>query len=247
MNRQRGKFIVLDAISGAGKGAQIELLKRKFPDCYFDFEPSDEVFGVIIHSIIERREVSEGILNNCLCITFGYPESEFWIETRRILEKIKSKISLSELEIQMLYMADRVYNLEIKYLPNLERGINVILDRYFFSTLSYGFSGGLDMKELWYWQKKAFASSGIILDNWKPDLLIIFDLDARMAMERLKSSGKIIDIFEEKLERLNKIREGYKILAGKNLSKKTVVIDASRGIAEIYDDVMKEILAIKPL
>ncbi|MEK9170597.1 MAG: dTMP kinase [Patescibacteria group bacterium] len=249
MEKQRGKFIVLDAISGAGKGKQIELLKKKLSDCYFDFEPSDELYGEVIHSIIERRGCREETLERCL--SFGNPENEFWIRIYGIIRKMMAGLLPTEKEIQMLYMADRVYGLETKYLPKLEKGINVILDRYFFSTLAYGFSGGLDMDVLWNWQMKAFASSKMILDNWKPDLLIIFDLDAKTAMKRLKLSGKIIDIFEEKLERLNKIRDGYKILAGRSdLSKKITVIDASRSINEIHEDVLSEIKLIlnqKPL
>ena len=238
--------MVLDAISGSGKGAQINLLKKKFPDCYFDFEPSDALYGAVARSMIERRQIPEDVLANCFF--FGDLKSEFWIRAHGIIRKIIEKKPLTEMEFQILYMADRVYNLEKKYLPKLKGGTTVILDRYFYSTLAYGFSGGLDMDEMWDWQMKAFASSKIILDNWKPDLLIIFDLDARTAMERLKSSGKIIDIFEEKLDRLNKIRDGYKILASRNdLSKKTIAMDASRSIAEIHDEVIEVILALKPL
>ena len=64
MEKQRGKFIVLDAISGAGKGKQIELLKKKLSDCYFDFEPSDEFAWEVIHSIIERRGCREETLKD---------------------------------------------------------------------------------------------------------------------------------------------------------------------------------------
>ena len=243
---KKGKFIVLEGISGSGKGRQIELLKIKFPDYFFDCEPSNELYGIVIRSIIERRQSSREVLEDCL--SFGYPKFEFWIKTHGIIRKIIAGISLAEIEIQILYMADRVHNLEVKYLPNLEVGRTIMIDRYFYSTLAHGFSGGLDMDVLWNWQMKAFASSKIILDDWKPDLLIIFDLDAKTAMKRLKSSGKIIDIFEDKLERLDKIRDGYKILVSRNdLSGKTVVIDASRSITEIHAEVMKEILAVKPL
>lgn len=240
MMKQGAEFIVLEGLSGSGKTAQFELLKKKFHHYFFDREPSDELYGKVARLICERRRPSDDLLERCFA--FGDPKLDFWNLLHNIIKKIITSASLDELEIQLLIIADRIYNLETKYLPNLEKGVTVIIDRYFQSLLAYGFSGGLDMEVLWDWQKKAFQSSKVILDKWKPDLVIIFDLDAEIAMKRLVSSDKVIDIFEEKIGRLEKIREGYRKLANNpNLSKKTVVIDANRSPEEIFVDVMGEI------
>lgn len=241
MKIPRGKLFILEGISGCGKGKQVEFFKKKHPDYYFDYEPCDWLYGRVARLTFERKPVPKNLLRECL--SFGNPEFDFWKTMHSIVRKMEAGAPLDELEIQLFIIADRIFNLETKYLPRLEKGINVVLDRYYHSLLAIGNSGGLDMGLLWNWQMKAFSSSRIISnDNWKPDLTIIFDLDARVAMERLKSSGKIIDIFEEKVERLAKMREIYKELADrKDLSKKTVLIDANQSPEKIFELVSLEI------
>ncbi|MBC7074241.1 dTMP kinase, partial [Candidatus Parcubacteria bacterium] len=51
----------------------------------------------------------------------------------------------SQICLQLLFSADRAYHLEKEVVPLLKRGINVISDRYFFSTLAYG---NLEIKDL---------------------------------------------------------------------------------------------------
>lgn len=239
MNKQ-GIFIVIDGISGSGKGRQMELVKAAWPECFFSHEPSDDLYGCVARSINERTPMPDGLLDACLA--YGDAKYDFWKKLHEIIGKIKRGSLPDELEKQLLIIADRIYNLEIKYIPNLAGGTSVIIDRYFPSLLAYGFSGGLDMETLWKWQNIAFSSSDVIGDKWMPDLMIIFDLSAEKAMARLKSSGKIIDVYEEKVERLKKIREGYQILATrKDISKKITIIDADHPVEEIFADVKKEI------
>lgn len=237
----KGIFIVVDGISGSGKGRQMELIRASWPGCFFSHEPSGDLYGCVARSINERTPFSKGLLDACL----AYGDSkkyDFWNKLHEIIRKIQKGSSPDELERQLLIMADRIYNLETKYLPNLAKGTPVVIDRYFPSLLAYGFSGGLDMDALWQWQKTAFDSSDIIGDKWMSDLMIVFDLSAEKAFERLKSSGKIIDVYEEKIERMKKIREGYWILSKRNdISKRIVVIDADRSPKEIFTDVKREI------
>ncbi len=235
----RGKFIVLEGMSGSGKSRQISMLKEAFPGYFFDYEPSDELYGEVIHSIIESQKMSDAVLDRCL--VFGDEKFDFWRKMHGIIKKVASGASLDELEVQMLYMADRIYNLENKYLLRLKIGESVILDRYFYSTLAYGYSGGLDMDALWGLQAEAFQSSEIVLDNWIPDLVVIIDIDARTAMERLKFSGKAIDIFEKKFERMEKIRQGYlKLASRKDIAKKIVLVDGSKGVSEVFTAICSE-------
>ncbi len=238
---ERGKLIIVDGISGSGKGRQMELIKASWPGCYFNHEPSGDLYGCVARSINEHTPMPEGLLDACLL--YGDSKKyDFWNRLHEIIIRIKNGLLPDELERQLLIMADRIYNLETKYLPSLANGTSVIIDRYFPSLLAYGFSGGLDMDVLWQWQENAFASSDIIGAKWMPDLMIIFDLNAEEATARLKSSGKIIDVYEEKIERMKKIREGYQILAKRqDISKKTVVIDANRSPEEIFTDVKREI------
>lgn len=230
MQKPPGKFIVLEGISGSGKSTAHERLRKEFPHAFFNVEPTYKLFGAVIRSVYNRQKYPEVDLELAkkYCEK-GYhtDDRHFWLVAMQVLDEIKLGRKIDELGMQILFMADRVYDLLELVNPCRASGMLVLQDRYFASTLSYGASGGLDLDELIGWQMKAFNSFGISGESWKPDLMIIFDLDPNLAMQRLKSSGKIIDVFEEKLERLAKIRENYLQLAKRgDLFPRTVVIDA---------------------
>jgi len=231
----KGKFIVLDGPSGTGKSTQIKILKEKFPDAVFGTEPTYKLYGAVLRAIYERRTMPEEELQACL--NYGNNLFSFWHSIHRIADQFKNGETLGELEMQLFYMADRIYDLKENILPALSAGKMYILDRYFFSTFAIGPSGGVSFEDLLQWHLKAFEENSISSEDWKPDLAVIFDLEAKSGMDRLKSSGKVIDIFEEKIERMEKIRDNYRKLAERrDLSKKVVLLDASRPIKAVADD-----------
>lgn len=242
MQKPPGKFVVLEGISGSGKSTIHKLLAKEFPNSFFNVEPTHKLFGAVIRSVYERRPFPLADLELALKYAekgYGNDDEDFWLLVLSILDQVRLKMTIDELSMQMLFMADRAYDLREIVTPAREAGVLVIQDRYFASTLAYGASGGLPMDKLISWQMKAFRSFGIADAIWKPDLMIVLDLDSKTAMERLKSSGKVIDVFEEKLERLTKIREGYLQLASnKDIFPNVAVIDASAGLEEVFSKVV---------
>ena len=231
------EFIVLEGPSGAGKSTQIEKLKQKFPAAVFGVEPTHQLFGAVIRSLYERRPVPNEESDSCL--KYGDKSSSFWVTIHHFVNQVKHGLPLGELEMQLFYIADRVYDLKENILPALAAGKMFVLDRYLFSTLAIGPSGGVGLEDLLQWQLKAFKESNIPDEVWKPDLVVIFDIDPRIGMERLKSSGKVIDIFEEKIERMEKIRGNSRELAKRDdLAKKIALLDASRPIEIVTYDLM---------
>jgi len=225
MDKKRGKFIVLEGLPGCGKSTQAKLLSEKLPNAVLNVEPTKTLFGAVIRAYIERREISKELLEQCH--RYKSSENDFWPFVFHIINQLKLKMRIDEMEGQILFVADRVYDLETNILPALAAGKIVIQDRYFFSTFAFGYSGGLEMARLWKIHQKAFATSPEIGNFWKPDLTVIFDLDPAVSMERQKASGKVLDIFEEP-KRLERISEGYL-----QLSKRT---DLSTKISVIYAD-----------
>lgn len=245
MTRQRGKFIVLEGISGSGKSTQAKELAKLLPNAVLNAEPTRDLFGAIIRAVYMREPVPAEAVEKAL--RYGEVsdvESEgaqFWLLAHHVANQAKHKLKLGEVEMQILFMADRVYDLLTKILPWLREGKIVVQDRYLPSSLSYGHSGSLSMENLMNWQKKAFASYGISADDWRPDLLVIFDLDPGIAMERLKNSGKKIDLFEESLARLEKIRGSYLLLAKRaDLAQRIAVVNADKS----PEDITKELLSL---
>jgi dTMP kinase len=80
----------------------------------------------------------------------------------------------------------------------------VILDRYYFSTMAYQGSRGMDPAEIRR-LNEAFAPV--------PDLLFILDLDVDTALSRIGGRGDTANEFE-KHESLSKCREVFLTLAG---------------------------------
>lgn len=134
----------------------------------------------------------------------------------------------------LLYLASRSQIVQELLLPALKGGKVVIVDRYSDSTLAYqGYGRGLRMEKIL--PINSFASRDLI-----PDLTIVLDLDPESGFERKgrgTGTGRQGDRLEmETLAFHRKIREGFLDIA-RNEPDRVVVIDSSRGIREIQDDI----------
>lgn len=102
------------------------------------------------------------------------------------------------------FLRDRREHVENLIAPALAAGKVVILDRYYFSTMAYQGSRGMDPAEIRR-QNEAFAPV--------PDLLFILDLDVDTALSRIGIRGDTANEFE-KADSLAKCREVFQTLAG---------------------------------
>jgi dTMP kinase len=110
----RGIFIVLEGIDGAGTTTQVDrlvaTLRKNSCKVHRTREPSDGPFGTLIRQILGGRIVAR---------TPDGPEP-LWPET-----------------VALLFAADRMDHVQSEILPSLERGIHVVTDRYVHSSLAY--------------------------------------------------------------------------------------------------------------
>lgn len=109
----------------------------------------------------------------------------------------------AEEELELL-LRDRRDHVEQLIAPALAAGKVVILDRYYFSTMAYQGSRGMDPAEIRR-LNEAFAPV--------PDLLFILDLDVGTALSRIGGRGDTANEFE-KHDSLSKCREVFLSLAG---------------------------------
>jgi dTMP kinase len=104
--------------------------------------------------------------------------------------------------------------------PALDRGRVVFCDRYGDSTLAYQGGGrGLDLEALAAWNRA--ATGGLV-----PDLTLLFDLDARLGLERRAGAGGGNRLDREPLEFHLRVRRQYHELAAREPGR-FVVLDAS--------------------
>jgi dTMP kinase len=131
--------------------------------------------------------------------------------------------------LQLLFCADRAYHLEKEVIPSLKKGVNVISDRYFFSTMAYG---NLEIKDLdWLIE----INKKFIL----PDLTFFLKVSPKTCIQRIKKDRFEITLFEkEKI--LEKVWKNYEILTKK--FKRVYIINGERKIEEVAKEIREIVL-----
>ncbi|OGD62536.1 dTMP kinase [Candidatus Berkelbacteria bacterium RIFOXYA2_FULL_43_10] len=110
---------------------------------------------------------------------------------------------IGEAGLQLLYAADRHHHAETKVMPALLEGINVILDRYFFSSYAYG---GINIDIKWLEN----LNKGLP----EPDLAFYIDVPPKECIHRIAASRYSLEYFED-LKKLSIARKNYRRLAKK--------------------------------
>lgn len=126
------------------------------------------------------------------------------------------------------YSAARANLIRGVIIPKLNDGVNILLDRYWYSTYAYQGSNGASKKTI-------ELVSKIATNNLKPDLVLFFDLDPKIGMAR-KDGREDSDRYDiKKVDFHNKVRKSYREL-GKKAGRFWKKIDASKSIEEVHND-----------
>lgn len=127
----------------------------------------------------------------------------------------------------MLFGAARAQHINEKILPALAAGKVVISDRFDAATFSFQhYARGIDLDTI-------CRINNMALNGFSPDMNIILDLDPIVGLERVKQRGEGLDRLEdEKMEFLDKARNGY-LTQAKQQPHKFTVIDASQSQSQV--------------
>lgn len=133
----------------------------------------------------------------------------------------------------LLFEAARAQITEEVIRPALEEGKTVICDRFFDSSSAYqGMARGMGMD---FVAGLNMAATG----GLEPDVTFFFDISVEEALARRGKRGEASDRIELAGMRFQEdVRTGYLELA-KNSNGRIVTVDATLGIEEIFDAVMK--------
>lgn len=129
-----------------------------------------------------------------------------------------------------LVWASRADHIKNKILPVLEKGINVISDRFDSSTYAYQVSVDPNRKlEELFWQTRE-----VYLKDCKPDLYVFLDVLPENAKDRIESKGKNKTYFDKREMSYHKmISEGLREFFNK---VNGVSIDANQTIEKVEVD-----------
>ncbi|MCK4781705.1 dTMP kinase [Candidatus Parcubacteria bacterium] len=128
--------------------------------------------------------------------------------------------------LQLLFAADRAHHLEKEIIPLLEKGITVVCDRYFFSTIAYG---ALEIKD-WDWLieiNKHFLS---------PDLTFLLEVEPKICLERIEKNRFSIELFE-KQKILEKVWQNYEKLSKE--FKNIYIINGEQSPENVFEQIKK--------
>lgn len=204
---EKAKFIVFEGIDGSGKSTISNLL----------FEKLNTEFG----KIYRTSEPTDSPIGSVI---------------RNILNK---RFVSDEKTIGALFLADRLDHIQnpvTGILNYLEKGINVISDRYYYSSYAYHVPS-LPMDWL-------IDANKICADLLRPDIVFYLDISVEESLKRLGKSRQFHDLFETK-EKIEQVTKNYKEAIKREGDKDNVVIiDGHRSVNEIIDEIWNKTLEI---
>ncbi|MBV8979583.1 MAG: dTMP kinase [Acidimicrobiia bacterium] len=123
----------------------------------------------------------------------------------------------------LLMAADRAQHVAEVIEPALAEGTDVVTDRYVPSTLAYqGFGRGMDIDEL---RRLSFDFAGAV----EPDLVVLLDVSASVAAERLRGRDRMEAAGDDFHRR---VVEGYRALAAADPDR-WIVVDGADSVDEV--------------
>lgn len=142
----------------------------------------------------------------------------------KIAEQIRTLIlnknideSLTKPAELLLLFAARSQHLENLIIPTLNIGTYVVCERFIDATFAYQGGGrGLNFKYIEFLEN-------FVQVNFKPDLVLLFDLEVDLALTRIKARGKLDRIEEEQADFFERIRTVYLNRAKQNPNKYYII------------------------
>lgn len=129
-----------------------------------------------------------------------------------------------------LFLADRAQHIDTIVAPAVDAGKVVLCDRHIDSTAAYqGYGRGQDIEQI---NKLNMIATG----GRKPDLTIVFDIDAETSLARVGSAKDRME--SSGIEFFNRVRDGYLKIAALEPNR-IKVLDATKSIDEVQQDVIE--------
>lgn len=198
--QNRGRLIVFEGIDGAGKTTQIELLTERL-----------KAAGRRVYRTAEPTEsVTGGLL-------------------RDALGGISKR---SACEMAALFVLDRIFhnvNPVNGFETLLAQGVDIICDRYYYSSLAYQ---GSETDEAWVRHMNLDCP-----EIRRPDVCIFLDLTPEQSMARIGKGRVTTEIYENE-ERLTRVRaQFFRVFETLAETDRICVVNAARTIEEIHEEI----------
>ena len=154
---------------------------------------------------------------------------------RKIL-KVKRDYAISPLAELLLFNSCRAQLMRDVILPALDKGVNVVCDRFTGSTLAYqGYGRGLKLETVA--SINSAATGGL-----EPDLIFLLDLLPQAGLKRKHNIND--DRFEaENIAFHHRVRDGYLEMAGRDPAR-WIVLEAKQPVESLAKSVLNRTLPL---
>ena len=198
----RGRFIVFEGIDGAGKTTQIDLLTKYLR----------ENGRRVMRTAEPTESVSGGLLRDAL----------------------GGIAKRSACEMAALFVLDRIFH-NVNPINGIEKmlsdGVDVICDRYYYSSLAYQ---GSETDPEW-----VRAMNLNCPEIRRPDLCIFLDLTPEQSMERIGKGRVTLEVYEN-VERLTRVRQQFfDVFDSLGENERICVVNAARSVEEIHREIVE--------
>lgn len=199
-NNYPGKFIVFEGLDGSGQTTQVEKLVK-----FLNETQQKDKFGYV--GADSTKEPTPSLIGGLIRSQLNHD----WKSSQECL--------------QLLFCADRAYHLEKQIIPLLQKGVIVVCDRYFFSTIAYG---SLDIKDRdWLLS----LNKNFLL----PDITILLKVSAKVCVERIYKNRYGVALFEKE-ELLTRVWDSFDKLSTE--FENVNVVNGERSVDAIHQDVI---------
>lgn len=202
-NSYSGKFIVFEGLDGSGQSTQAQKL--------VDFlnRPEQKLkFGCAGAHL--TKEPTPNLIGGL------------------IRSQLNGDWKSSQECLQLLFTADRAHHLEKEIIPFLERGITVVCDRYFFSTVAFGSIAIKDEKWLLDLNKNFLL----------PDYLFLLKVSPKICVSRIHGTRYSVELFEKE-NILAQVWKEYDKLSRK--FDNVYVINGEKSLEEVFETIRKSL------
>ncbi len=199
---KKGKFIVFEGLDGSGKGTQTALLEKHIK------QSGGKVYLTAEPTIFSTG----GMIRDALG---GFTDRDAY-------------------ELSAMFLTDRIFhniNKKSGIRKYLDAGIDVICDRYYYSSFAYQ---GIDADLDWVMDMNLNCR-----EIAKPDLCIFLDVDTELCDKRISENRFEREIYENKDAQSRIRRRFFEVFDKLRDSENICIIDASRSVEEISDDIIK--------
>jgi len=137
----------------------------------------------------------------------------------------------STTELLLLFAARRMHT-EKKIKPLLAENKVVVSDRYLDSTIAYqGYGQGVDLDKIAKIQE-------IVLDDFRPDITIILDLDIEVGLERANKRGETNRYEDMELEFHKRVRNGFLNVFNRQESRTRLLDVSSKDVDTVFSEIL---------